>query len=166
MCAPALMASMGTAGMGTALSILSSVAAYGEQQSQAQANERAANAAAMNDYRQLNLQQREQEEAKADAAYKADIESAKALAHAKVASGESGVSGLSVDSLYADIVRQNLTDDTRRDTNLQNYIAQVEQEKKGVEAGRQSRINDVPRPNLLATGLEIGGKYNTYKSED
>jgi hypothetical protein len=166
MCPPALIAAMGTAGMGTALSIMSSVMAYGEAQSRADANEQAANAAALNDYRQLNLQQREQEDAEADAEFNADIKTAKALAHAQVASGESGVSGLSVDALYADILRENYRDDTRRDTNLDSYIAQVDQEKKGVESGRQSRVNDVARPNLLATGIEIGGKYNTYKTKD
>ena len=98
---------------GTILSAMTSIVAADEQQQQAQRNEASANAAYLNDVRQLNLRQREEQEAESQRGMEADIQSMKDVSTARTASGESGVSGLSVDALMTDIMRQNLFDDTK-----------------------------------------------------
>ena len=102
----------------TILSAMTSIVAAGEQQEQAKANERNANASYLNDARQLNLRQRQEEEAESQRGQEADIQSMRDMSKAKVAAGESGVAGLSVDALMSDILRQNLFDDTKADSNL------------------------------------------------
>ena len=137
---------------GTILSAMTSIVAADEQQQQAQRNEASANAAYLNDVRQLNLRQREEQEAESQRGMEADIQSMKDVSTARTASGESGVSGLSVDALMTDIF-----DDTKADSNLSSTEAQIAQQKKGAESGRQSRINSVPYPSFAATALQIGG---------
>ena len=141
----------------TILSAMTSIVAAEEQQQQAQRNEASANSAYLNDVRQLNLRQREEQEAESQRGMEADIQSMKDVSTARTASGESGVSGLSVDALMTDIMRQNLFDDTKADSNLLSTEAQIAQQKKGAESGRQSRINSVPYPSFAATALQIGG---------
>ncbi|MCS5558777.1 MAG: hypothetical protein NZ738_05205 [Oceanospirillaceae bacterium] len=142
----------------TILSAMTSIVQYGEQQQQAQANERIANRTHLNDVRQLNLRQRQEEEAESQRGFEADVQAARDTAKAKTAAGESGVAGLSVDALMSDILRQNLFDDTKANTNLLMTKAQIKEEKEGSKARRQSRINEVPHPNFAATALQLGGQ--------
>jgi len=146
----------------TILSAMASIVSAGEQQQQAQANEKNANASYLNDVRQLNLRQRQEEEAESQRGMEADIQTMRDSSKARTASGESGVSGLSVDALMSDILRQNLFDDTKADSNLGATKAQIAEQKKGAETGRQSRINSVPYPSFAATALQIGG--DAYES--
>ena len=143
---------------GTILSAMTSIAAAGEQQQQAQRNEENANASYLNDARQLNLRQRQEEEAESQRGMEADIQTMKDVSKARTASGESGVSGLSVDALMSDILRQNLFDDTKGDANLGATKAQISAQKEGAKAGRQSRINSVPYPSFAGTALQLGGQ--------
>jgi len=142
---------------GTILAAMTTIAGAEAQQQQAQRNEESANAAFLSDARQLNLRQRQEEEAESQRGQEADIQTMKDSAKARTASGESGVSGLSVDALMSDILRQNLFDDTKASSNLSATKAQIAEQKKGAEAGRQSRINSVPYPSFAATALQIGG---------
>ena len=146
----------------TILGAMTSIASYGEQQEQAKRNEESANAAYLSDARQLNLRQRQEEEAEAQRGQDADIQSMRDLATARTASGESGVAGLSVDALMNDILRQNLYDDTKASSNLGATKAQIAEEKEGAKAGRQSRINQMPYPSFAASALQIGG--DAYES--
>ena len=146
----------------TIIGAMTSIAAADEEQKQAAANEKNANAAFLNDARQLNLRQRQEEEAESQRGMEADIQTMRDVSKARTASGESGVSGLSVDALMSDILRQNLSDDTKAASNLGATKAQIAEEKKGAETGRQSRINSVPYPSFAATALQIGG--NAYES--
>ena len=141
----------------TIMTAMTTIVAAGEQQQQAERNEKSANASYLNDARQLNLRQRQEEEAESQRGQEADIQSMKDMSTARTASGESGVSGLSVDALMSDILRQNLFDDTKADSNLGATKAQIAQEKEGAKAGRQSRINQVPYPSFAANALQIGG---------
>lgn len=142
----------------TILSAMTSIAAASEQQQQAQATENNANASYLNDARQLNLRQRQEEEAESQRGQEADIQAMKDMSTARTASGESGISGLSVDALMSDILRQNLFDDTKADSNLSATKAQITQEKEGAKTRRQSRINEVPYPSFASTALQLGGQ--------
>jgi hypothetical protein len=146
----------------TIIGAMTSIAAADEEQKRASANERNANASYLNDARQLNLRQRQEEEAESQRGQEADIQSMRDMSKAKVAAGESGVAGLSVDALMSDILRQNLFDDTKADSNLSATKAQIKQEKEGAKTRRQSRINEVPYPSMVGTALSIGG--NAYES--
>lgn len=141
----------------TAIAALSSIVQYGEQQQRYAENKKAANQAYLNDVRQLNLRQREEEEAESQRSFDADVQAARDVSTARTAAGESGVAGLSVDALMADIVRQNLFDDTKGYSNLEMSKHQTEMEKEGAKSNRQSRINQVPYPSFAATALQIGG---------
>ena len=147
---------------GTIIGAMTSIAAADEEQKQAAANEKNANAAFLNDARQLNLRQRQEEEAESQRGMEADIQTMRDVSKARTASGESGVAGLSVDALMSDILRQNLFDDTKADSNLSATKAQIKQEKEGAKTRRQSRINEVPYPSMVGTALSIGG--NAYES--
>jgi len=142
----------------TILSAMTTIAAASEQQQQAQANEKNANASYLNDARQLNLRQRQEEEAESQRGQEADIQAMRDVSKARTASGESGVSGLSVDALMSDILRQNLFDDTKGSTNLDATKAQIAEQKKGAKTTRQSRVNAVPYPSFAATALQLGGQ--------
>ena len=142
----------------TILSAMTTIAGAAEQQQQAQRNEENANASYLNDARQLNLRQRQEEEAESQRGMEADIQTMKDVSKARTASGESGVSGLSVDALMSDILRQNLFDDTKGDANLGATKAQISAQKEGAKAGRQSRINSVPYPSFAGTALQLGGQ--------
>ena len=141
----------------TIMTAMTTIAAAGEKQQQAKANEKNANAAYLNDVTQLNLRQRQEEEAESQRGQEADIQTMKDVSQARTASGESGVSGLSVDALMSDIFRQNLFDDTKGTSNLDATKAQIDAQKEGAKTGRQSRINAVPYPSFAATALQIGG---------
>ena len=141
----------------TIMTAMTSIAAAGEQQQQAQRNEENANASYLNDARQLNLRQRQEQEAESQRGMEADIQTMRDVSKARTASGESGVAGLSVDALMADILRQNLFDDTKADSNLSATEAQIAAQKEGAKSNRQSRINSVPYPSFAATALQIGG---------
>ncbi len=141
----------------TAMMVMGNIVKFGEDQQRAAANTKAANAAYLSDTRQLNLQQREYEEAEAQRSFDADLQAARDTSKAMTAAGESGVSGLSVDALMNDILRQNLFDDNKANSNLNMGKAQIAQEKEGAKAGRQSRINQVPYPSFASTALQIGG---------
>ena len=146
----------------TIMSAMASIAGAAEKQQQAQRNKENANASYLNDARQLNLRQRQEEEAESQRGMEADIQTMRDSSKARTASGESGVSGLSVDALMSDILRQNLFDDTKADSNLGATKAQIAEQKKGAETGRQSRINSVPYPSFAGTALQIGG--DAYES--
>ena len=141
----------------TIMAALTTIAAADEKQQQAKANEKSANAAYLNDVTQLNLRLRQEEEAESQRGMEADIQTMKDVSVARTASGESGVSGLSVDALMSDIFRQNLFDDTKGTSNLDATKAQIDAQKEGAKTGRQSRINAVPYPSFAATALQIGG---------
>lgn len=77
-------------------------------------------------------------------------------ATARVAAGESGVSGLSVDALLGDIERQG---GENKLNILENYSFGVEQRdlnRQGVGINTRSQINQVSEPNLLGTALQAG----------
>ena len=141
----------------TIFSVMTTIAGADEQQRQAKRNEESSNAAYLSDARQLNLRQRQEEEAESQRGQEADIQAMRDVAKAKTAAGESGVAGLSVDALMSDIMRQNMFDDTKASSNLSATKAQIAEQKKGAEASRQSRINQVPYPSFAANALQIGG---------
>lgn len=139
------------------------------QQQQAKASEKSAEAAQKNANRsfllssQASNERLAQEQAKTTAEL-TDVQRQRqrAEATAKVAAGEAGVSGLSVDALLGDFRREEAVYRDRTLQNLDFQRQQQELEKQGFDATRQSRINQAnsqvsARPSFAGAALRIGG---------
>lgn len=102
----------------------------------------------------------------------AQIEGARARATARVAAGEAGVSGLSVDALMRDFFSQEATYRDALRTNYGFTSEQIESEMKGVHSQAEGRVQSVrpymkqpvSKPSYLTAALNIGGNaLSTYE---
>lgn len=133
-----------------------------------------ANRLAANDARDLKVQsliQRGQQEAEAAAEEKLrlGISALEGEGAAKVAAGEAGVSGSTVDLLLQDYEAQKLRGVTTINRNLENVENQLELEKMGASAEAQNRVNSLQQgvmPNFLAaavgTAADATAAYAAY----
>lgn len=129
------------------------VASYQAQSAQASANARAAQAAAMSEYRQLNMQQRQEETIAAQRKLAAQLQEAELLARGTVAAGEAGVAGRSVEDVLSNISRGALEEQNVLAQNLEAYNRQLDEQRTGVRTRAQSRINQVAQPSLMGSAL-------------
>ena len=137
------------------------VASHQAQSAQASANARAAQAAAMSEYRQLNMQQRQEETIAAQRKLAAQLQEAELLARGTVAAGEAGVAGRSVEDVLSNISRGALEEQNILTQNLEAYNRQLDEQRTGVKTRAQSRINQVAQPSILGTGLKIASDAST-----
>ena len=137
------------------------VASHQAQAAQATANARAAKEAAMSEYRQLNMQQRQEEAIAAQRKFAAQLQEAELLARGTVAAGEAGVAGRSVEDVLSNISRGALEEQNILTQNLEAYNRQLDEQRTGVRTRAQSRINQVVQPSLLSTGLKIASDAST-----
>lgn len=159
-----------------AVSAASAVSSHVSQVQQAktqdaiyQRNARAANEAAIQDYANLGLRQQQEQIAGEQERQQSTLEARQAAATTRVAAGEAGISGLSVNALLMDIYGQ---DARYRDSVRQQEewtVDQLQREKEGVKASAIDRTNSVQpgqRPSFVDLGLRIGAagldSYNTY----
>jgi len=158
---------------GFAISAASSVVGFmGQQQQAAQQDalykQNRANALRAFEDKQVATNWRMIQEQESAATEKQDValQSRAAQASARVAAGEAGVSGLSVDALLGDIVGRTSRYNDRIDQQTDWTVAQLQQEKKGQAAQAVDRINSVPRgtkPSFIDAGLRIGAAgLNAY----
>ena len=127
-------------------------------------NSALANAAYINDTKQL--QNRQQEEAAAAYAreHGVQLEAEKTTARAITAAGEAGVSGLSVSALIDDYTRQEVDYRFQSQTQLENQRKQTESQLRGEQIQGQGRVDSVkpymPQPvsypSLLGAALRVG----------
>jgi hypothetical protein len=175
MCAP-----IAIAAIGLALTAASTYAEYDNAQTnakaqtkfnQAQANEGSAlaNESLKAQANATNLRIQQESEASQNQIFNNDKRAAQAVASARVSSGEAGVSGVSVDQLYADFNRQKAGYDQSVNENLGFTTQQLTSDLKGQAAQATGRINSFKRPGVndpsyIASGLEFGGAaVNTYR---
>ena len=139
------------------------VMSHQAQAAAASANADAAKFAAMSEYRQLNMQQRQEQTIAAQRKLAADLQEAELLARGSVAAGEAGVQGASVDAMLANISRGALEEKNVLTQNLESYNRQLDEQRIGVQSRAQSRINQVARPSFLgtvaSTAAAMGGSY-------
>lgn len=128
-----------------------------EQQKAHEENKKAANEAAVDTMRALGLRQQQEQAATKQSIFSMDLESRRADALNRVASGESGVSGASIDILLSDAVRQRQAIKQTTETNQSYSDLQTDAERKGVYAQRQARINSVRPASIMGAALRIGG---------
>ena len=109
--------------------------------------------------RQLNLQQSQEEEATALERQKQLMAVQKEVASQRVAAGEGGLSGLSLDSIFADVIRQGANNLTTMDRNLADSSTQRDVEKKTLQnstwAGLQNPSFYKGKNQMLGAGLQI-----------
>lgn len=156
MCAPAVLAATALIQVGSA------VAGHVAQKNASEENERSARRARI--VETLAIGRRQVQEGVAASRQLGDVDLMEGQMEGSVqaSAAEAGVSGGSVDALLGDIqgsggrARQDIRD---------SYVATIDQlqlEKAGAKAREQSRINAVPEPSVLATGLRIGGVVTNY----
>jgi hypothetical protein len=132
------------------------VMSHQAQAAAASANADAAKFAAMSEYRQLNMQQRQEQKIAAQRKMAASLQEGELLARGRVAAGEAGVQGRSVDDVLANISRGSLEEQNVLTQNLEAYNRQLDEQRIGVQSRAQSRINQVARPSFLGSALSTG----------
>lgn len=163
MCEPTTIAMTAMAVASTAYGIHESNTQQNYAEAVAKQNAEMQNAAAAENYklqnRQLNLQQLQENEATALQKHQQRLAVQREVATARVAAGESGVSGLSIDSLFADIIRQGANNMTTLDRNLADANDQRDIEKKALQnntwAGLQNPSFYKGSNGMLGAGLQI-----------
>lgn len=134
----------------------SAIVEHNAQSQKSKANKNNALDAFSANIKALDTRETQEKDASAQTIMQADRQARAADALAKVSAGEAGVAGASVDAVLANLTRQKNTFDVSEKENLGNKISQIEQQKTGVGADAQSRINAVPPPNPFLEALQIG----------
>lgn len=159
-----------------ALQVGKGVAEYSEKSAQESAQQARYNqnrlaATQARDLKVQSLNQRliQETEAAADEKQKLAIQALQASERAKVAAGEAGITGSSVDMLINDYEAQKLRGVSTINTNVENTEKQIELEKLGASAEAENRINAIrqgQQPSFLAaavgTAANAYGSYQTY----
>lgn len=147
-----------------AVSAASAVASYAQQQDAARKQEHAAE----DNYRAQQEQLAQQQKQVNEGAAQQESERARAMlieqGRLRVASGEAGVYGNSVDRSMNESVFNAGTDITSIENNRRNGILQSGAEGNALRARAQGIINTSQRPSLIGTGLQIAGAYYGSKT--
>lgn len=143
-----------------------------DQQNRLYAQNRANAQAAFTD-NQVALSTRQSQEMEAAAAqtFDSQLEARKAKATNVVAAGESGVNGISIESLIAGIDGKEARYEDRIGQQTDWTLNQLQAEKKSSGYQMVDRINSVrqaDKPSFVSTGLKIAGgavdSFSKYKS--
>lgn len=127
------------------------------QNKAAQANIDAANANQATELNTLTLRGVQQTQSATDAEQDAARKTTANDATVSLGAAENGVSGNSVDALHHELQTQlGMYNDSVAE-NLRNDLLQLNQEKAGVVARTQARINASQPANPFATGLKLAG---------
>lgn len=170
MCLPALGLAAGMGGLVQGLQVVSAIGGVVAQAAAANAQEQANQRQYQNTmqaYRaniaQTNLQQQQEAEASAQKIFDNNIKARAAASRAQTASGESGVSGLSVDSLMQDIVFDQGRYNSSVETNFRRAEGAIQNQRENVYANAASQINSLKTPempNYFTAGLQIAQAFN------
>jgi hypothetical protein len=138
------------------------------QRTEARFQENRVRAAAARDLKIQGINRRliQESEVAAEQKQQMAIAALKKEERAKVAAGEAGITGSSVDAVTSQYETQKLRDYTTINTNLVNLEKQIELEKLGASAEAEARINSLPRgimPNILVAAL--GTAAQAYATE-
>lgn len=158
----------------TTIAMLAIAAAGAVMQAQAQDqmaedNRRAAEASYKAQMDALELQRKQTDEQATDKKSEvAEAEQAR-MAQLRVAAGESGVSGISVDRAEGEIAQDEAHDIAAIEANRRYAAKQSSAQAAGLAAQKMGQINSVQRANWGATALQIGGaavgSYDKYQTK-
>ena len=138
------------------------------QRTEARFQENRLRAATARDLKIQSINKRliQESEVAAEQKQQINIAALKKEERAKVAAGEAGITGSSVDAVTSQYETQKLRDYTTINTNLENLERQIELEKLGASAEAEARINSLPQgimPNILVAAL--GTAAQAYETE-
>lgn len=145
-------------------------AAYDLSVEQSRINNRLARDNALGQYADLAQRQTEEREAAAASIDDTARRAAEARASARVAAGEAGVAGASVDALLADYARQEFDFQVRIQRNTENLDRRLDREREGIAARERSfQLYNLPiaKPNFLQqlpgiAGAGLGAFQSSY----
>lgn len=146
------------AGASLAIGTGSAVVQHKAQAKAAKANEANAVQSMVESWKDISLQEVQQQDATALTIMQSDRAARKADALARVSAGEAGVAGASVDAFLGDLSAEASAFKMTQERNLNMTTAQLQREKISGRSVAQNRINAVPAPNLFATGLTIASQ--------
>jgi len=132
-----------------ALTIGSAILGYMGQQDQAEQQQESIN-------QETKVRNEELRRSQASQMEQVSLEALKNRAKARVAAGEAGVMGNSVDAVENEI-RFNEGQD------LANINANTSSAIRGSSASHQRQSNQISRPSLIGTGLQIASAANDYR---
>lgn len=167
------------------VSVLSAAASYAGQEQQAKNQQKFAKsqaeagaAAARKDFDLQNQvessRQLQEAEGASQAVQQVQREAAMAKASTRVAAGEAGVAGLSVDQLLSEFDQQESAARYNINRNRAFSVDQSQLARQGIAANANQNIGrtryaPIGRPSLLATGLQVAGSalggYAKYKPQ-
>lgn len=133
--------------------------AYNQRQ---YANTMRARAANMN---QVNLEQQQERENAMQKLEQNDLNARAALSTGRVAAGESGVSGLSVDALLADLGNKSNRYSTSVKTNYDRTSQALNNQRENIDINAASSINQLKTPqapDYIGAALRIGTAAYDY----
>ncbi|NKD46206.1 hypothetical protein HEQ69_10875 [Haematospirillum jordaniae] len=161
------------------LNAAGTVAGFMGQRDQARAqnqmyaeNMRLANESALRMYSDSTTRQQQEMESAANEQMLALREARKAAATTRTAAGEAGLSGLSVDSLLADIYGQDATYRASIARKADWTMEQLQREKAGIRATAADRAHSMApgtKPSFVNLGLQLGAQgmqtYSGYRRD-
>lgn len=152
-----------------AISAAGSLMAASAQDDAAAANRKAALASQQAQMDSLELQRRQTDEQATDKKSEVAAQEQFRMAQLRVAAGESGVSGVSVNRAEGEIAQDEVRDIAAIESNRRYAAKQTNAQSAGIAAQTMSQINSVPRANWGATALQIAGSgvgaYGKYKDK-
>lgn len=152
------------AGASLAVGLGKDIAGAAAQNKQAAAERAAAIASRNESFRQLSLQESQQQDATAQAINAIDRQGQSQDALARVSAGEAGVAGASVDALAGDLAAQAANAKIITQRNLDMTIAQIQEQKRGIATEAKNRINGAQPASNLALGLDVLGTGLSFAS--
>lgn len=145
------------AGMSLAVGVASSVAGFVQQSSQVNKRDKAIKTDYAQQTEALKLQYDQTQKQATDEMSERAREAMIERARLRVIGGESGLTGGSNDRIENESQFNLGTDIASIESNRQNSMRQLGEEGKQLRAGSQTQINQVKRPSLIGTGLQIAG---------
>ena len=126
------------------------------------ANQKIAQQSLLSQYADISLRQQQEQQKAAEEMRIISTQAQQARATAKASAMESGVAGLSVESLMNDYYRREAGALMATQQQLRGSLFQLEQAKRGMGAEYQGRVlsmtpKPIQGPSLISTGLELGG---------
>jgi hypothetical protein len=116
---------------------------------------------------QTNLMQQQEREGSMQKLEENNLRARAAQSRAAVSAGEAGISGLSVDSLLADLGTQQNRFNTSVGTNYDRSSQAIAIQRDNVNINAASQINQLKTPaapDYLGAALRIGQAYQSYKT--
>jgi hypothetical protein len=143
--------------MSLAVGVASSVAGFVQQSSQVNKRDKAIKTDYAQQTEALKLQYDQTQKQATDEMSERAREAMIERARLRVIGGESGLTGGSNDRIENESQFNLGTDIASIESNRQNSMRQLGEEGKQLRAGSQTQINQVKRPSLIGTGLQIAG---------